>query len=480
MNKRLITLCFFILVAPLALYYALEHPSTHPSPSPETAIQPVEPKTLSVPVSTTPAESVDTRSQTKPSIHTWQSSQGTAVYFWQNPTLPMLDIHISFDAGSSRDGQDFGLAYLWLQLLDQGNQSLGLNADQIAAGFENQGAVFNTRLERDRAIIALRTLSDPKILQPVIHLFTQMIAQPSFSASSIDLIKSQMLNTQKMSAQQPEVLARNAFYQAIYGNHAYAHVPIGSAQSLQAITQKNLQDFHQQYAVAPNAVLTIVGDLDLEQAKTMSEQILRALPAGHKASPVATPEPLKTEIKQHIVYPSEQTHLLMGAPCMAVNNPNYFALLIANEILGANPLVSRLFQEIRNKRGLAYHVSSKLFPLKETGPFRIQLQTQNHQIKEAIALVTETLRRFIQEGPSESELSDAKESVIQAFPLSMNTNEKIIAELDEMAFYQKPTDFLDHYQEHIKKVSLSEVQEALKRYLHPEHMAIITVGPIAP
>jgi zinc protease len=457
MKKNHITavIGIFLLLSTVAIYHALQ---------PTDTVSPIQPSS--------PAH------KQAQAIQQWTTSQGTSVYFVQNNAMPMLDIHLIFDAGSARDKNQLGLANCWLHLLDQGTATL--NADQIAAQFENKGAIFNLSLNQDRATIALRSLSDPQMLNPVLDLLAQVIAKPAFTEDSIALMKSQILTEQKMIQQQPSLLAKNAFYKALYGDHPYANAIIGNEQTLQAITQSDLQNFHQQFAVAKNAIITLVGDLSLEQAKAITENILQQLPEGSKAEALPPVAPLTHAITAAIQYPSEQTHLLMGAPCIKVNDPDYFPLLIANYILGDNLLMSRLFKEVREKRGLAYQIHSYLHTMKQPGPFIIKLQTQNHQIKEAIAVVQDTLTRFVNEGPTAQELIDAKEGLSQAFPLSMNSNAKLSMQLDQISFYQQPLDFLDTYQDKLKAVTLAEIQATLKKHIPLETMALITAGPIAP
>lgn len=474
--KRAIALWGFILIGAFAGYSSL----FHKKPENQTPVAVPEKKS---PITTATIQKSHVPSVLQPppttqKIQQWTTSAGTRVYLIESHSIPMVDIHMTFDAGSARDGAQFGVANCWLNLLDQGTSTL--NADQIAEQFENKGALLNAHVDRDRAMISLRTLSEPEILNPLLNLLADLMAKPAFKEESIALIKNQILTEQKMMQQQPEILAKNAFYEALYSNHPYAHPVIGTEQTVQAITQSDLQHFHQQYAVAQNATLTLVGDLTLEQAKTLSEKIIQQLPQGSKAPDLKAIPPLTTPIVQTIHYASEQTHLLMGGPGIANNDPDYFPLLIANYILGDNILMSRLFKEVREKRGLVYHVRSHFATLKQPGPFVIKLQTQNHQIQEAIQVVKETLGHFVNEGPSEQELIDAKQGLMQAFPLSLNSNEKLSAQLDTLSFYEQPLDFLETYQSKIKAVTLEDIQAALQKHIHPETMALITVGPQSP
>jgi predicted Zn-dependent peptidase len=204
--KRTIALWSFILIGAGAGYSSL----FHQKPTNQTPVEAPE-KQSTV---TTTAQEVSVmppapQSPTTQKIQQWTTPGGTKVYLIGSHSIPMVDIHISFDAGSARDGTQFGLANCWLSLLDQGTSSL--NADQIAEQFENKGAILNTRVDRDRAMISLRSLSDPQILNPLLNVLADLIAKPALKEESIVLIKNQILTEQKMM-QQPAILSQQKSY----------------------------------------------------------------------------------------------------------------------------------------------------------------------------------------------------------------------------------------------------------------------------
>ncbi len=498
MKKQTILLWFFILCLPAALHYGLrslvDDQSSEPSPSESKTYSPSHEDHATVSKDPNSAPSVPLRSETTPedssknpsessvrtssfqaNIQKWNTKGGANVYFIQNNTLPMVDITLSFDAGSSRDAEHPGLAALWLNLLNQGTTDL--NADQIAEQFENTGALFDTNLDKDRVLLTLRSLSDPKILATLIDLLAGLITTPAFSESSIASIKAQQLIHIQQKQQQPNAIAQDAFYTAIYGEHPYAHPGLGTEKTIASLGAQELRAFHTRYAVAKNATITLVGNLELEEAKALTEKLMQRLPAGTPAPALAAVQPLKTSSEQRIPFEAEQTHIMMGAPCIATDDPDFFALALGNYILGENGLSSELFNEIREKRGLAYHVGSRLIPLKEPGPFVIKLQTKHTQTQEAIECVKETLRRFLKEGPSEEAVEEAKDGLIRAFPLGLNNNAKLSDKLSTIAFYGLPVDFMDTYQQKIQSLTHTQVKAALQKHLDPEKMALIVVGP---
>ncbi len=475
MKKQTLVLWFFILCLPAALHYGLrslvDEQSSSMIPESKKRSESQEDSILSD--NTYGSSTVKPSFQAK--IQNWKTQGGANVYFIQNNTLPMVDITLSFDAGSSRDAEYPGLAALWLNLLNQG--TLDLNADQIAEQFEKTGALFDTKLDKDRVILTLRSLSDPKILSTLIDLLAELITTPAFSESSIASIKAQQLIHIQQKQQQPNVIAQDAFYTAIYGEHPYAHSGLGTEKTLASLSTQELRAFHTRYAVSKNATLTFVGNLEVEEAKALSEKLLQKLPEGSAAPPLTPVQTLKASFEQQIPFEAEQTHIMMGAPCIATNNPDYFALALGNYLLGENGLSSELFNEIREKRGLAYHVGSRILTLKEPGPFVIKLQTKHNQTQESIACVKETLRRFLKEGPSQEAVEEAKNGLIRAFPLGLNNNAKLSDKLSTIAFYGLPLDFMDTYPKTIQSLTHTQVKAALQKHLDPEKMALIMVGP---
>ncbi len=480
MKKHTIILWFFILCLPAGLHYALRSLPAKTA-TPQDTLAPEESSTADTD-STEPNTNANSalpetmhHATAKQAIQTWNTTKGAKVYFIQNNTLPMVDITLSLDAGSSRDAEHPGLAALWLNLLDQGTTQL--SADQIAEQFENTGALFNSSLAKDQATLTLRSLSDPKIVSALTDLLATLIATPAFSEPSIASIKAQQLIRIQQKQQQPNVIAQDAFSAAIYGNHPYAHPGVGSEKTLASIGLQELRAFHARYAVAKNSTITLVGNLTVDDAKQLSEKLVQQLPEGMPAPALEAVTLLKASSEQRIDYASEQTHIMMGAPCIAEGDPDYFALLLGNYLLGENGLSNELFNEVREKRGLAYNVGSRLNTLKEAGPFIIKLQTKNTQAQEAIDCVKETLRRFLKEGPSEEALDMAKNGLIRAFPLTINSNAKLSDALSTMAFYGLPLDFLDTYQQKIQALTHAQVKAALQKHLDPEKMALIVVGP---
>jgi zinc protease len=406
-------------------------------------------------------------------IQHWVTKNGTEVLFIETHALPILDIQITFNAGSAQDGENFGIAQFTNAMLEEGTKNL--TADQIANSFDQVGAAFHADVDRDMATVSLRSLTTPRLLNPALATFTKVVTEPMFKEKSFHRVQKQILSAITEQQQQPMAIANNAFWKNLYGDAPYGHPVIGTKESISALTTKDLRSFYQKYYCANNATIAIVGDVSLRQAKKIVEQIIGKLPKGAAAHKLAS-IPKASAKAEHVKFPSAQTNIFIGQVGIARNSPDYFPLLVGNYILGQSPLTSELFQEVRNRRGLAYSINSDFITLQTDGPFYIIMQTRPEEAQKAINISLQTLSQFIDQGPSKNQLNAAKQSLIGRFPLQIASNEEIISILSLIGFYHLPLNYLDTYINNISNVTLEQIQAAFKKHIQAQKMVIITVG----
>ncbi|MDO9139771.1 MAG: pitrilysin family protein [Methylobacter sp.] len=407
-------------------------------------------------------------------IEHWQTPQGSRVYYVQTEGLPMVDIQVAFDAGSARDGYQFGLSALTSALLDSGAGQW--SADDIAQRFESVGAQFGTGVSNDMASVSLRTLTDKPLFDKALETMRVILTQPNFNEADFQREKSRTLAGLKQQEESPGDLASIAFYKALYGDHPYGHPSSGSIVTVSGFETADLRSFYQQYYVAANAMVVIVGDLSKKQAELTAEMLVSGLPTGTK--PDVLPDvvmPVKAG-KQHIEFPSSQTHVLVGMPGSYRKDPDYFALYVGNHILGGGGLVSKLFDEVREKRGLAYSARSSFAPMFRAGPFTVSLQTRNDQTGQALDVLNLTLADFINQGPTEAELIAAKKNITGGFAMRFDTNKELASYVSMIGFYDMPLDYLDTFRQNVEQVTVASIKEAFKRRVNPQLMQTITVG----
>jgi len=404
----------------------------------------------------------------------WQTSNGARVVFYQAKEVPMLDIGVAFAAGSAYDGEHYGLSALTVRLLDQGNGSL--DANQIADKLADTGAQYENDSTRDMAAFSLKTLTDENALATALDTFALILNKPNFKQDSFNREKNQQLIAIKQSHESPDELANQLFFTNLYKKHPYAHPVNGTNDSLKMISVWQVRDFYKRYFVANNAVIVMVGAIDSDKAHQIAGQLMQNLPGGKAADPVVKALSLTTAESIKTSFPSSQTMLRLGQIGIDHSNPHYFPLMVGNYILGGGALVSRLSNEVREKRGLTYGITSQFMPMPGDGPFLISLSTKNSQAATALKVTEDTVAHFLNSGPGEEELTAAKQYLTGSFPLSLASNSNIANMLLRLTFYHLPSNYLDTYTANIEAVTTGEIKQAFDQTIHPEKMLQVSVG----
>lgn len=408
----------------------------------------------------------------KTQIQHWQTESGVPVYFVQTKELPTVDVAIAFDAGSRRDGTQFGIARFTANLLNEGTSKL--NAEEIATQIDNLGILFNTTVDRDTAVIRMRSLVKPAILSKAIPLFTQLISDANFPEQGFNRTKMITLNGLQAQQQSPEKVGQINLYQAIYSDFPYGHAIAGTTDSINLLTVDEVKAFYKKYYARQNATLAIVGDVSLSQAKSLAEEIIKKLPTGQPAEKLSLPKQNPSK-EIHVEFPADQTTILLGELGTNRQDPDYIPLYVGNHILGGG-LTSRLFKTVRVKGGFSYSIYSHLDPLSYKGPFFIYLLTKATQTKDAIRLTKQTLENFLKEGPTPEEVNDAKKFISGNIPLNFASNDDILNHLLIIGFYQLPTNYYNLFINKINAAQADEIKRAFTQHVKMNNMIQVVVG----
>ena len=410
-----------------------------------------------------------------PHIQHWQAKSGAEVYFVAAHGLPMLDVAVGFHAGSAYDPPSrSGLAAMTQDMLNLG--STGLSEDQVSRKLADIGAQLGGGFDHDRAGVSLRTLSNPAQRDQALDIMASVLQHPTFPAKILQREKARTIAELKDEQTRPEAIAEKAFAKAVYGTHPYGLPAAGEIATVKQITRQDVVDFYTRHYGAKSAVVAIMGDVTRPEARAIAEKLTAQLPAGGASTAIP---PVNMHIKaseQRIPNPASQSHILIGAPGDSRTDPDYVTLYVGNYILGGGGFVSRLMTQVREKRGLAYSVYSYFMPRQQPGPFVIGLQTRKPSADEALAVVRKTLRKFIEDGPTASELKAAKEHIIGGFPLRIDSNGKILGYLSMIGFYKLPLTYLDDFPARVAKVTLADIRDTFKRRVDPDALATVVVG----
>jgi zinc protease len=402
-------------------------------------------------------------------IKGYKTHSGTKILFIRTPGLPMFDVLVSFAAGSVHTSHQPGLAAVTLSLLNEG--VAGKDANAIQAAFDDLGARMDMEISQDRTHFSLRSLSDEARRTPALELFAQVLGKPLMPEESLPAAKSQLRHFLDTEDQSHAAQARQATFGLLFSGHGYAQSLYGTRAGLASITRAQAQDFHREAYAAGNALITLVGDLTEEEAQHIGAQISAALPQGPAIAaipPISSPASPTLLRKER---PSTQAYLLLAQPSVLRSSPDYAALEIANQIF-----TNRLTEELRERRGLTYHVEAGIFSLQAQGILSIDLQTRPEQADAVLAHIKAMFGDFLAQGPTQQELDDIQLQLAGSAPLNSATNAQILSRLHNISAHNLPLD-LDFATQAALKLNLVSIKNALNRHQHAEQWHVVILGP---
>jgi zinc protease len=426
-------------------------------------------------------------------IQHWTQASGAKVYLVESPSIPMVDVRVEFDAGGRREPADkAGLAGITAAMTGKGiapprqtgsptAYPVALDENQLSEAWTDLGAGFGGNAGTDRMSFSLRSLTDPELLAKAVQLAARQLGEPAFPQEVWERERQRLAASIREANTRPATIAGRAYAAAVYGAHPY-----GYEMTEATLARITVEDMRQMYRLVEpcRAKVSIVGAVTRAQADAMAATLLSRLPSAVQGQcaalgPVAEVAALAAPVLREIPFASAQAHVLMGQPGYKRSDPDYYALLLGNYILGGGGLISRLSQEVRERRGLSYSASSHFSPGLHAGAFTVGLQTRPDQAAEAVRVARDVVARFVAEGPTEAELKAAKDNFVGGFPLLIDSNRKLLDNVASIAWNDLPLDYLDTWTSRIQRVSAADVRAAFARKVQPERMVTVTVGAAA-
>ncbi len=448
-------------------------------------------------------------------IQHWTQASGAQVYLVESPAIAMVDVQLDFDAGSRRDPPaQAGLASMTANMLEKGVRaspmhhqgpqdrlsrtagaaapsegsavreatSVGapaLDENALGEAWADLGGQFGASASSDRMSFSLRSLTDPALLDQAVALAARQIAEPAYPDAVWQRERQRLQAALKESYTRPASVIGRAYSKAVYGQHPYGYEM--TEATLAAISVADLQAAHAAGVVACRARISMVGAVTRVQADAMAARLLSRLPSVPCASlpPLpAVPDvaPLAQAEEKAIPFDSAQAHLLIGQPGFRRADPDYFPLTVGNYILGGGGFVSRLTNEVREKRGLTYGISSSFSPGLHAGSFTVGLQTRPDQAAQSVQIARQVVGDFVASGPTEAELKAAKDNLVGGFALRIDSNRKLLGNLAGIAWNDLPLDYLDTWTRQVEKVTVADIKAAFARKLQPEKMVTVILG----
>ena len=413
---------------------------------------------------------------TLPQIQRRKLSSGLDVLIVEQHEVPVINMNLVLKTGAAADPEDrAGLATLTAALIDEGTRSR--SALDISNQLAAIGARLGTGADFDSTNVNLLTLS--KHLDRALEIYTDVITNPSFPESELDLQRKSRLTSLMQRRDDANAVAGIVYSSLLYGrNHPYGHPSIGNEQSVRAITNEDINRFYQTYYRPNNAALIVVGDV---RAATLMPKLERAFaswkPGDVPTVNIAAP-PARDKSTLYIVDKpgAAQSVVYIGQVGQPRSTPDYFPLLVMNTMLGGQ-FTSRVNMNLREDKGYTYGARTSFDYRRGAGPFAANAGVQTAVTKESVAEFLKELRGIRGEIPvTAKELEFSKQAITRGFPRGFETPEQIANRLTDVVLYNLPDNYFNNYLSNVRAVSLEDINRVANRYLDPSRMAILVVG----
>lgn len=402
-----------------------------------------------------------------------KSDKGITAWLVEDYSVPIIAIKFLFDGGSTQDPQGKeGLANLMTGLFDEGAGDLDSDAFQIK--LDEAGAEMGFNEGNDAVGGGMRMLAERQ--DEAFELLKLAVETPRFDQAPLDRIRAQIVNGIVANARDPETQAARKWAEAIYGTHPYARPDMGTEASLATITADDLRAFHKANFARENIHVAVVGAIDAETLKKRLDQVFGELPDKAELRRVERVEPRLGQT-MHIEYPLPQTSLQLVYPGVPREAPDFLAAALMEHILGGGTFSSRLFDEVREKRGLAYSVSSALINQEHSSSLIIGTATRSDRAAETLGVIREVIRKMAEEGPTAAELDAAKKYMLGAYAINnLDSSGAIAGTLVDLQTDKLGIDYMQRRVELINAVTLDDVRAAARKLLSVDP-AIMILGP---
>lgn len=404
------------------------------------------------------------------------SPKGIKAWLVEEHALPLVAIKISFKgAGYAYDPADEqGRANMTAALLMEGAGSM--DQREFAEALDSHAIHMNTSVGEDTFDLSLESLSEHKAL--AFSYAAMALTEPRFDGSAIERTKNQSLSIIKQQEQQPGYLLARAFKKAAYGKHPYGQEQVGTKDTLDSLSESDFRRVQERFLSRENMVIGAAGDITPEELAKLLDEYFGKLPAKYdpdtrldEVTIAAGAEPTVIE------YDIPQTIVQFGTQGIKRNDPNYIAAYVMNHILGGGgSLTSILGEELRETRGLTYSVGSFIEPMQYGAIWRGGFSSRNEDVRKAVNVLLASVKVFVDQGPTDKEVADAKQYLIDSFVLNLDSNADIASFLVNMQINALGIDYMDRRNSMVASVQKAQIMEMAKRLIDPEKMLLFMIG----
>ncbi|QRG09557.1 insulinase family protein [Xanthobacter dioxanivorans] len=401
------------------------------------------------------------------------SPGGIKAWLVHDTTLPLIAVEFAFIGGASQDGKDLpGLANLTASLLDEGAGTLDAEAFQRALA--DHAVELHFDAGRDDVRGSLRTLSDNR--DKAFELLRVAVSEPRFDTEAVERIRAAQMAMLRRRSTEPNSIANERWFALAFPGHPYGRPVDGTLESMPRISRDDIAGFAKRSLARSNLRVAVVGDIDAAELGKRLDATFGALPATATLTPVANVTPQKIGTVDVIPLDVPQSVVVMGTGGLERRDPDFIPAFVLNHILGGSAFSSRLFKEVREARGLAYSVYSYQVALSHTGLWFAGTATKNERAGESISIITDEFRKILKDGPSQTELDEAKSYLTGSYALRFDTSSKVAGQLLQIQLDELGIDYIDKRNALITAVTLDDLKRVAGRLATARDALTVVVG----
>lgn len=406
-------------------------------------------------------------------IQSVRSPGGIDAWLVQEHAVPLLALRFAFDGGSAQNptGKE-GLANFLSAMLDEGAGDL--DSQKFQERMEELAFRMSFEDARDGFYGSFETLTANR--DPSIEMLRLAVNQPRFDTDAVERVRKQLLSGLAFAAKNPNRVAGQAWSARAFAGHPYGRPAEGTPESIAALTRADLESFRKRNFARDNLKVVAVGDIDADQLGRLLDRVFGDLPAKADLVPVAATTPSAKERIEVIEMDVPQSVVQFGMEGIAREDKDFMAAFVLNQILGGGGFASRLTEEVREKRGLAYSVYSYIQPYRKTAIFAGGVATKNEEVGRSLDVIRAELKRMASDGPTAQELQNAKDYLTGSFALRFDTNAKIANQLLGFLVEGYGIDYIDKRNALVNGVTLDEVKRVAARLLKADELIVTVVG----
>lgn len=398
---------------------------------------------------------------------------GIKAWLVEEHAVPLIAMRFAFAGGSTQDadGKE-GTANFLTAMMDEGAGDL--DAQTFQRRMQEIAMRMSFSDDKDYLYGSFETLTENRAA--AVDLMKLVINKPRFDAEPTDRVRDQLMASLAYAAKDPNKVAGEQWYKTAFAGHPYGRPSAGTVESLKAIASADLEAYRRAVFARDSLRIVLVGDITSADASTLIDDLFAALPAKGTLRPVPDTD-IKVKSKLAIVdMPIPQSVAIFGGPGVPRKDKDFMPVYVLNHILGGGGFSSRLMEEVREKRGLAYGVGSYIQPYRHASIFMGSVATKNEEMGQSLDVIKAQMKSLLDQGPTQQELDNAKSFLTGSFPLRFDTNSKIANQL--LYFYMEgfDLDYVDKRNAEVAAVTLDDVKRVAKRFLNADDLFITVVG----